>query len=254
MKKTEDDVTVLELAKMLERLKAGGTQKFKSLMSISNLDIKYKDRFVKMYNLCEDINGVTEYHGLTQAKTTRKKGQILELLLKSMIVHTGNIFESYENLGTSTNEIDLYLRVSEENRIFICNIIDPRFTNLLCECKNYQRPVDVTYIGKFYSLISASHKNIAILVSWNGIGGEGWNDGVGLVKKIYMLRENKQDKIYILDFNKKDFKRIIDGESLLSILNKKCEELDADISFEKYIDKHPNQDEFERKIDKILGA
>ena len=50
MKKTEDDVTVLELAKMLERLKAGGTQKFKSLMSISNLDIKYKDRFVKMYN------------------------------------------------------------------------------------------------------------------------------------------------------------------------------------------------------------
>lgn len=69
-----------------------------------------------------------------------------------------------------------------------------------------------------------------------------------------MLRENKQDKIYILDFNKKDFKRIIDGESLLSILNKKCEELDADISFEKYIDKHPNQDEFERKIDKILGA
>lgn len=52
-----------------------------------------------------------------------------------MIVHTGNIFESYENLGTSTNEIDLYLRVSEENRIFIGNIIDPRFTNLLCECK-----------------------------------------------------------------------------------------------------------------------
>ena len=31
-----------------------------------------------------------------------------------MIAYTGDIFESYENLGTSTNEIDLYLRVREK--------------------------------------------------------------------------------------------------------------------------------------------
>ena len=245
---SSEDVDVFELAKLLNNLE----HKIAPLSTISCLDPKHKNRFVEMYNQCEDINGVTEYKGLSQAKTTRKKGQILELLLKSMIAYTGDIFESYENLGTSTNEIDLYLRVREKYKVFLGNVIDQRYKNIICECKNYQDQVGVTYIGKFYSLISISHKNVAILVSWKGIGGEGWNDGVGLVKKIYMLHEKKEDKIYIIDFNKKDFQRIINGESLLSILDKKCEELENDISFAQYIDRHPHQNEFESKIQKIL--
>lgn len=246
---SSDDITFEQLLTFYQNLKD-----FAPLKGISKLDPEYRDKFIKLYKFCDCINGKTEYKGLSQAKTTRKKGQALELLLKSMFVHTGNIFETYENLGTGTNEIDLYLRVTGGAKILLGNVIDSRFKNIICECKNHQKPIDVTYIGKFYSLVSVSHINIAIMVSWHGIGGEGWNDGAGLVKKIYMLHEKKDEKIYILDFNKSDFEKIINGEELLEVLEKKCEELEMDITFNKYFEKHPNQDEFEEKIDNILKS
>ena len=67
---SSEDVDVFELAKLLNNLE----HKIAPLSTISCLDPKHKNRFVEMYNQCEDINGVTEYKGLSQAKTTRKKG------------------------------------------------------------------------------------------------------------------------------------------------------------------------------------
>lgn len=246
---SKDDITaqqILEIIKNPKQLKAINK-------SVGKLQPEYNERFKSIFELCDEINGCTTYKSFNQAQTTRKKGQLLELLLKSMFKYTGGLFETYENLGTSTNEIDLFLRVSESAKILLGSIIDIKYKNILCECKNYQDTIGVTYIGKFYSLASVSQKNIAILVSWHGIGGDGWNDGVGLVKKIYMLKERKEDKIYIIDFNKRDFEKVLAGESIISILDKKCLELELDVSFEKYFEKHPNQDELEEKLDSIIA-
>lgn len=245
---SKDDITAQQILEILTNPK----QLRAINKSVGKLQPEYYNRFRKIFELCDEINGCTTYKSFNQAQTTRKKGQILELLLKSMFKYTGELFDTYENLGTSTNEIDLFLRVSDSAKIFLGNIIDIRYKNLLCECKNYQNTIGVTYIGKFYSLASVSQKNIAILVSWHGIGGEGWNDGVGLVKKIYMLKERKEDKIYILDFNKHDFEKVLLGESIISILDEKCTELELDVSFEQYFEKHPNQDELENKLDLII--
>ena len=62
--------------------------------------------------------------------------------------------------------------------------------SFLCECKNYDGAVNVTYVGKFSSLMSVTDSNFGIMISWDGVTGRGkWSDSQGLIKKI-ALREN----------------------------------------------------------------
>lgn len=212
-----------------------------------------KENYEKLYNLCENINSKTKYKSLTQAKTTRLKGKILETILKATFEWTGGYFETFENLGTATNEIDLYFRLTNKGKMFLGKLINKRFERVICECKNYNKGVGVTYIGKFYSLMVASNRNTGLFVSWKGLAGKKWDSSKGLVKKIYLLNENKEDKVYILEFKKDDFKSILDGKSIFEILNNKIDELEMDISFEKYFTRHPNQDELEEKAEIILS-
>lgn len=225
--------------------------KWEFLSDISVLQQNKKKEFKQLFDFCEKVNSVTEYKGKTQAQTTRLKGQILEKLTRFMFEYTGGLFEIYENLGTNTNEIDLFLKFTNKAKLFV-SIIGNQYSKMICECKNYKKPIDVTYIGKFYTLVECSKIKIGLMVSWHGLGGEEWRDGVGLVKKIFLLRERLEDRTYILDFNKRDFKKILEGYPLVKILDEKCEELQLAIDFTKYFQKHPNQDELEEKIDSIL--
>lgn len=85
---SSEDVDVFELAKLLNNLE----HKIAPLSTISCLDPKHKNRFVEMYNQCEDINGVTEYKGLSQAKTTRKKRTNIRATIKKYdCLHRGYI-------------------------------------------------------------------------------------------------------------------------------------------------------------------
>lgn len=93
-----------------------------------------------------------------------------------------------------------------------------------------------------------SHINIGILFSWGGIAGSGWNSSKGIVKKTYYLKERKDEKIYILDFNKVEFNRILSGDSFFDVLDEKCTEIELDIDFQRYFKSHPN----ETKIKKVM--
>ena len=64
---------------------------------------------------------------------------------------------------------------------------------------------------------------------------------------IYYI-ESVDEKTFILDFNKTDFERLINGETVFDIIDQKYQELLLDISFEEYIKKHPNEDELEYRI------
>lgn len=104
----------------------------------------------------------------------------------------------------------------------------------MCECKNYENSIGVTYIGKFASLLFATSTSTGIMVSWEGVSGQKWSYGSGLIKKL-ALAEQKM----ILVINKYDLKQIRDGSSnLLSILYEKYLSLATDIDYQKYIQSH----------------
>ncbi len=225
--------------------------KWEFLNDLSVLKEEKKIQFKKLFDFCNSINSVKEYEGRSQHETTRLKGKALEQLTRFMFKYTGGLFDVYENLGTNTNEIDLFLKFSNKGKS-LERCIGNQYSKIICECKNHKKHVDVTYIGKFYTLVECSKIKIGLMVSWKGIGGEEWRDGVGLTKKIFLLKERLEDRVYILDFNRKDFEQILNGRPLIKILDEKCDELQLSVDFSKYFDKHPNQEELEAKMDSIL--
>ncbi|MFD1401940.1 restriction endonuclease [Robinsoniella peoriensis] len=225
--------------------------KMKFISDIGKLIPDHYEEFKNKLNFCDEINSVTEYGDLSQADTTRLKGKTLEELVKMLFEYTGGYYETFENLGTNTNEIDLFIKFTNKAYMFDKFINYDKFSKILCECKNYSKNVGVDYVGKFYSLVECSKVNMSILFSWKGLAGSNWNSSCGLVKKIHLLREDPKNRIYILDFNKNDFISILNGKSIFEILNSKCEEMEMAINYSKYFKKHPNQDELQQKINII---
>ena len=130
----------------------------------------------------------------------REKGELLEKLTSSLF--NNDLFCIRRNCRTSTNEIDVLVDWSKQARIYGLNSAYPFLGELvLCECKNYENSIGVTYIGKFASLLSATSTSTGIMVSWEGVSGQKWSYGSGLIKKL-ALAEQKM----ILVINKYDLK------------------------------------------------
>lgn len=173
--------------------------------------------------------------------TKREKGQKLEELT-SILFSKGveNLFDVYTNCRTSTNEIDLLIRWTENARLSGISNAFPCFgESFLCECKNYNGSVNVTYVGKFCSLMAVTNVDFGIMVSWDGVSGRGkWSDSKGLIKKV-ALRESK----YIIVIDKDDLKQICDCEkNIFSLIYDKYTALKNEIDYDKYIKKHEAQD------------
>ena len=176
----------------------------------------------------------------------REKGRKLEELSALIFQKSvSGLFNVYKNCRTSTNEIDLLIEWTENARLANISNAFPCFGAMfLCECKNYKGTVSVTYVGKFYSLMSMTETDLGIMISWDGVSGRGpWNDSLGLIKKI-ALREKK----YIIVIDKDDLKNIYDKKaSVFSIVNDKYLALKNEINFEKYISKHNAEETLRKK-------
>lgn len=161
------------------------------------------------------------------------KGALLEKL--SRILFDNLLFEVRSNCTTSTNEIDILVAWSEHARLTTINHGFPCFGDyFLCECKNYAGKVSVTYIGKFASLLESVKSPLGIMISWEGITGTNWYDGVGLVKKLAL---SNRCKIIVID--KDDLARIHRREvNIFKLINDKFIALQSDIDFRQYIQKH----------------
>ena len=107
--------------------------------------------------------------------------------------------------------------------------------SFLCECKNYDGAGNVTYVGKFCSLMIVTNTDFGVMISWDGVTGRSkWNDSQGLIKKFALIA-----KKYIIVLEKTDLKQIRDGKkNLFSLLHNKYLALKADIDYEKYIEIH----------------
>ena len=186
----------------------------------------------------EKLKKFTESNSSSTVSNKEKKESLEELV--SFISKKTNLFTVYENIKTSTNEIDLLLSLKKPiGSIIFEKMIALNNDGVLLECKNYNKKIDVTWIGKFYSLLRTSKTRIGIIFSYRGFTGTNWKDGVGLVKKIFLI-----DNTIILDFSLKDFEKIAEGVSILEIINSKILCLKCDTQIEKYISEHPLEKEF----------
>ena len=162
-----------------------------------------------------------------------KLEEVMEILFKKS---AEKLFDVYRNCRTSTNEIDLLIKWTDNAKMANLNTIYPYFgDSFLCECKNYDNKVNVTYVGKFCYLMNITNTSFGIMIAWKGITGRGkWSDSAGLIKK-FALKENR----YIIVLEKNDFSRIYRKEAnLFSIINDKYIALKNEIDYDKYILKH----------------
>ena len=164
-----------------------------------------------------------------------EKGQALERLTE-LLFQVGGLFDCRRNYRTSTNELDLLLTWGRQARNSGIGNAFPCFGDMfICECKEYAKPLSVTFVGKFFSLLACSQVSFGVLVTWNGVSGQdSWSYSGGLIKKIAL-----HDGVFIVSLDKYDLKKIYDGkENVYSLLMDKKDALQSDISYDKYIISH----------------
>lgn len=210
--------------------------KFSSAEAICKFDSQSMQEYIKLYDEFVSTNS-------NKTISQREKGKSLEKLASFLLSHT-RIFEVYKNIRSGTNEFDQLVRCNTYGKALLDrNIFDKRFFHFIGECKNLRTRVGVTYVGKICSLLLTTQNKVCILFSYNGVTGKGWNEASGLIKKIYMTKENDDDRMIIIDFNKDDFERIKNGEYLIDILENKIYALKNDVNYSNLISAHSLQDE-----------
>ena len=151
--------------------------------------------------------------------TTKQKGEALEKLVTFLLTVSGGIFIVQQDVRTNTNEIDQVIALTAKGKILMSNgLIDSRLKVFLGECKNYNKKVDVTYIGKLCSLLITTQYRLGILFSYHGVTGKNWSYGSGLIRKFYLHKEDEENRFCIIDFNIDDFKSIATGNNFLQII------------------------------------
>lgn len=197
--------------------------------------IELYNTFIKMHLKPDEFKGVK----------TKTKGDVLEEIVKITTIDT-NVFSLFANITNGTNEYDIIITPSELARISFNSYPDIIFQPIICECKNYQTKVDVTWIGKLYMLLSTSKIKIGIIFSYEGLTGSEWNGAKGLIKKIFL-----KDEIAIINISKTDLDEIYKGEVLYNIIEKKYNEFLVMSNLEKHKIDHNSTNRIEKILDKI---
>lgn len=168
-------------------------------------------------------------------------GDILEEIV-TFIFEKSSIFEVVENIRTPNNEIDQIVTLnSKGNFLKSHGYIDIKGDYLISECKNYNKTIGVTWVGKLFSLLNYTNTRLGILFSYHGLSGKGWNSATGLTKKLFLSKERAEDKIYIIDINMEHFRMILHGENFLDILKKEMLTLSTDTNIKEHIVNHELQ-------------
>ena len=207
---------------------------------ICKMDEEQKQEYTRLLENFLHYNSQEDDGSYLPNELNRLKGKSLEELVTYLLKVSGNIFEVKQNLRTSTNEIDQVFQLKPMGKCLLANgFIDKRYELFLGECKNYNKAVSVTYVGKFCSLMLTNQVKLGLLFSYHGLNGSGWSNASGLVKKFYLHKEKIEDRYCIIDINKDDFISINNGENLLDIISNKILALQLDTDYTKHLSKHP---------------
>ena len=121
----------------------------------------------------------------------------------------------------------------------------------LGECKNYEQNLNVTYVGKFYSLMSVTSVPFGILFTQKGLTGDpaGYKDAYGLTKVLRMIEQAKVPPrdFYIITFTLDDYEKMATGVTFFDLVKAKKLELRIASDYTKFIDANRHSAESEIK-------
>jgi len=164
--------------------------------------------------------------------TKQKKGKALENLV-AFLIERSFFLSVFQNLRNSTNEIDQIVKLKSSGKDLNCYLPFDE-SEFLCECKNYNKKIGVTWVGKFFSLLTACNCKLGILFSYYGFTGTGWNSAAGLSKKLFL-----RNGVLILDFNIDDFRAVAKGDNIFRIIQTKIDKIKFDCDLSMHISHHP---------------
>jgi hypothetical protein len=117
----------------------------------------------------ERIEKATKPKGTSAAKWSGKKNRLKGRAFEGMINLIIGIvpsFSVWKNVTTTTNEIDLLVKVGLN--IQMSPVIRQWGSHFLCECKLVNKGVNATWIGKLNSVLELHGSEVGILVSSQG--------------------------------------------------------------------------------------
>lgn len=187
------------------------------------------------------------YANLNNYSSSKDKGTKLEDLIFFIIDNT-LIFEGYQNIRSSTNEVDIFIKLSDLGNMMLANnIIDLKSSQIIIECKNYdKKKIDVTWVGKFCSLLLQGSARVGILISHKGFKGYKWDSAKGLAKKFYYYKERIDEKKYVLDITLNEIVKSVNSDNFVELVLNKIVALENDTKYENFITKHPNEESLDK--------
>lgn len=162
-------------------------------------------------------------------ETTKEKGDRLENLV-SFLIQKSYFFEIYRNIHTGTNEIDEVIILSERGKQALHefnlarDILEIESDIALGECKNYASTLNVTYVGKFYSLLVSTDVPFGIIFTQKGLTGNEneFHDAYGLTKVLRIIEKYQNNReMFILTFTLEDYEQIANGKSFFDLIKAK---------------------------------
>ena len=85
----------------------------------------------------------------------------------------------------------------------------------------------VTYVGKFYSLLSVTGIPFGIVFTQKGLTGdsEGYKDAYGLTKVLRMVESSKGKDFFIITFTMEDYESMLEGTTFFDLVKAKKMEM-----------------------------
>lgn len=237
--KKEDILTAIEFLKSLSEID-------KDFAMNEAFKHSNKEECLKTIENIEKINEKIklEKNKSKKGNLTLTKGKELEKLA-SQILGVGNLYNIYSNIKCDSNEIDLLLSLASTGQSLSMFLPTELKEDIIVECKNYNKKIDVTWTGKLYSLIKYKNVKTAILFSYLPLKGRNnWDSAKGLVKKLYL-----KDDVLIINITVDDVKKILledydpikekEYNNIISLIRSKIKDIKYHTDFSKFIQNHP---------------
>ena len=194
-------------------------------------------------------------------ETTKEKGDRLENLV-SFLIQKSYFFTICQNVHTATNEIDEVIILSEHGRQALHqynlsrDLLEIDSDIAIGECKNYNSPLNVTYVGKFYSLLVSTDVPCGIIFTQKGLTGKEteFHDAYGLTKVLRIIEKYQNNRdLYILTFTLTDYEKIAEGQSFFDLIKAKKLELRLSSEYNNFIKdySHENSDYIKQIVQSI---
>ncbi len=194
-------------------------------------------------------------------ESTKSKGDRLENLV-SFIIKKSYFFDIYRNVHTGTNEIDEIITLSCAGKQALAmydisrELLEIDSDISIGECKNYNSTLDVTYVGKFYSLLVSTDVSFGIIFTQKGLTGneDEYHDAYGLVKVLRIIEKYQNNRnLTIITFTLDDYEKLKDGISFFEIIKSKKMALRMSSNYENFIEEyhHDGSEYIKQKIQKL---